>query len=93
MKGRERASRQSDEHWNCFRGNVGEASERRGRSHMGFSERTDTIVVIVVFDKSNTEWTIFDIFVFDVCVCTFCRIFGHGLIFVDFPVRIMQHQS
>ena len=38
--------RQSDElwNWNCFKGNVGETSERRGREHMGFSERIDTIV-------------------------------------------------
>ena len=35
--------RQSDEHWNCFKGNVGEPSERRGGTHMGFSERIDTI--------------------------------------------------
>ena len=32
----------SDEHWNCFKGNVGETSERRGGAHMGFSERIDT---------------------------------------------------
>ena len=36
---------------------------------MGFSERIDIIVFIVVFDKSSIEWTIFDKFVFDVCVC------------------------
>ena len=58
------------------RDNVGEASERRDRSHMGFSERIDTIVVIVVFDKSNIEWPIFDKkIVFDVCVCMFCCIY------------------
>ena len=34
--------RQSDEHWNRFKGNVGETSERRGGAHMGFSERIDT---------------------------------------------------
>ena len=33
--------RQSDEHWNSFKGDVGETSERRGGAHMGFSERTD----------------------------------------------------
>ena len=27
--------RQSDEHWNRFKGNVGETSERRGGAHMG----------------------------------------------------------
>ena len=43
---------------------------------MGFSERIDTIVVIVVFDKSNIEWPIFDKkIVFDVCVCMFCCIY------------------
>ena len=26
---------QSDEHWNRFKGNVGETSERRGGAHMG----------------------------------------------------------
>ena len=25
---------QSDKHWNCFEGNVGETSERRGRAHI-----------------------------------------------------------
>ena len=36
--------RQSDEHRNCFKGNVGERSERQGGAHMGFSERIDTIL-------------------------------------------------
>ena len=49
LKGRERQSDkhwkgQSDKHWNCFKGNTGETSERRGEAHMGFSERTNTIV-------------------------------------------------
>ena len=35
--------RQSDEHWNCFKGNIGETSERWGGAHMGFSERIDII--------------------------------------------------
>ena len=35
--------RQSDEHWKCFKGNVGETSERRGEARMGFSERIDTV--------------------------------------------------
>ena len=33
---------QPGEHWNRFKGNVGETSERRGGAHMGFSERIDT---------------------------------------------------
>ena len=36
--------RQSTEHWNCFKGNVRETSERRGGAHMGFSKRIDTIL-------------------------------------------------
>ena len=36
--------RQSDEHWNCFKGIVGETSQRRGGAHMGFFERIDTIL-------------------------------------------------
>ena len=37
--------RQSDEHWNCFKGKVSkETSQRRGGEHMGFSERIDTIL-------------------------------------------------
>ena len=31
--------RQSDEHWNCFKGNVEETSKSRDGTHMGFSER------------------------------------------------------
>ena len=36
--------RQSDEHWNRLKGNVGETSERRGGAHMGFSERIYAIL-------------------------------------------------
>ena len=36
--------RQSDEHWNCFKGNVGDISERRGGALKGFSERIDTML-------------------------------------------------
>ena len=38
--------RQSGEHWNSFKGNVGGTSERRGGAHncVGFSERMDTIL-------------------------------------------------
>ena len=35
---------QSDVHWNCFKGNTGETSERWGGVHMGFSECIDTIL-------------------------------------------------
>ena len=35
--------RQSDEHWNCFKGNIRETSERQGGAHMGFSKCIDTI--------------------------------------------------
>ena len=35
---------QSDEHWNCFKDNVGEISKKCGGAHMGFSEHTDTIL-------------------------------------------------
>ena len=34
--------RQSDECWNCFKGNVGDISERRGGAHMVISERINT---------------------------------------------------
>ena len=37
--------RQSDEHGNRFKGNVGETSERRGGAYMGFSERIETIFI------------------------------------------------
>ena len=36
--------RQSDEHWNSFKGNVGEISEKRGGAHEVFSARIDTIL-------------------------------------------------
>ena len=42
LKVRERVHRQSDEHWNRFKGDIGETSERRGGAHIGFSERIDT---------------------------------------------------
>ena len=34
--------RQSDEHWNRFKDNVGETSERWGGAHVGFPKHTDT---------------------------------------------------
>ena len=36
--------RQSDEHWNRSKCNVGETSERRDGAHVDFSERIDTIL-------------------------------------------------
>ena len=33
-----------DEHWNRFKGNVGETSERRGGAYVGFPECIDTIL-------------------------------------------------
>ena len=46
LEGAREVHRQSDEHWNRFKGNVGETSERWGGVHMGFSECLDT-----------TEWS------------------------------------
>ena len=40
--------RHSDEHWKCFKGNVGETSERRDGAYMGFSARTDTVLMAVI---------------------------------------------
>ena len=40
----ERGPSSIDEHWNRFKGNVGETSERRGGAPKGFSERIDTIL-------------------------------------------------
>ena len=37
-------SSQSDAHWNCFEGSVGETSEREGGVHISFSEGVDTIL-------------------------------------------------
>ena len=36
--------RQSDEHWNRFKGNLEETFERRIGAHVGISDRTDTIL-------------------------------------------------
>ena len=44
FRGRERVIRQLDQHWNCFKGNLGETRERRGGAHMGLLERIDTIL-------------------------------------------------
>ena len=41
---RDEGHRQSDEHENCFKGDVGETSERRVGAQTGFSERLDTIL-------------------------------------------------
>ena len=42
LKGRE-GHRQSDEHWNSLKGNVGETSDRLDGAHAGFSERIKII--------------------------------------------------
>jgi len=44
LKGRERAIVRPTNIGNHFKGNVREASERRGGAHTGFSEHTDTIL-------------------------------------------------
>ena len=44
LERRKEGHRQSDEHWNRFKGDVGETSERRGGAHMGFIEGIDTIL-------------------------------------------------
>ena len=36
--------RQSDEHWDRFKGDNGNISEKRGAAHIGFSERVYTIL-------------------------------------------------
>ena len=35
---------QLGKYWHCFEGNLGETAERRGRAHMGLSERYDAIL-------------------------------------------------
>ena len=44
LEGTREDHRQSDEHWNRFKGNVGETSERRTGENMDFSERIDSIL-------------------------------------------------
>ena len=44
LEGAREVHRQSDEHWNRFKGNVGETSERRTGGNVGFPERTDSIL-------------------------------------------------
>ena len=39
-----RGHRQAGQHWNCFKGNIGERCERQGGAHMGFPKRVDTIL-------------------------------------------------
>ena len=40
---RGKGHRQSDQHYNCSKGNSGETSERRGGAHMGFPYCVDTL--------------------------------------------------
>ena len=55
MRTRE-SHRQSDEHWNCFKGNVSkDTSQRRGGAHMSFSERTDTILNWIELKYKNNN--------------------------------------
>ena len=43
LKGREKViANHRDEHWNRFKDNVGETSERWGGAHVGFPKHTDT---------------------------------------------------
>ena len=46
--------RQSDQHWNGFKGNIGETLERRGGAHMGFPERIDTILNWTELNSNDT---------------------------------------
>ena len=62
--------RQSDEHWNRFKGHVGETSERRGGAHMGFSERMG-----VLLSSSSSSLLLLFLFVFVFFVCFFLCFF------------------
>ena len=44
---------QSDQRWNCFKGNIGETPERRGGAHMGLPECIDTIL-----NWTELNWTV-----------------------------------
>jgi len=44
LKSMREGHHQADEHWNHFKGNVEETSERQDGAHMGFSECIDTIL-------------------------------------------------
>ena len=35
---------QSDQHWNCFKGNTGKTPERQGGAYVGFPNTIDTIL-------------------------------------------------
>ena len=50
---------QSDQHWNCFKGNAGEISERRSGADMGFSERKDTTLNWTVLNAYNRYYVSF----------------------------------
>ena len=52
---------QSDEHWNCFKGNTGQTSERWDGAHMGFSKHSDTILnwtELLGWSQNKFYWTL-----------------------------------
>ena len=64
--------RHSDEHWNRFKGNVGESSERRGGEHMDFSERIYTILSWTELNWTQNQMKIEHVvYLHDVAVCLF----------------------
>ena len=62
--------RQSDEHWNHFKGEVGETSERWGGTHMGFSKCIDTILNWTEQVMPNNSQSIP---IFPYCPCHCCN--------------------
>ena len=48
--------RQSNQHWNCFKGNIGDTPERRCGAHMGFPERIDTILNWTELNWTELNW-------------------------------------
>ena len=62
--------RQSDEHLDRFKGNVGETSEKRGGALMGFSERINTILNLSELVAKDEPWQLQSVSVFSVSLVT-----------------------
>ena len=57
LEGTREGQRQSDQHWNCFKGNIEETQESRGGAHMDLPERIYTILNWTELNSTESKHT------------------------------------
>ena len=98
-----KSSSQSDERCNCFQGNVGGTSERRGGEYMGFPEHGDIILNWTELHRPAFAVDLVLQIEFSVCLCLCPRLLRVLLLFLtekqscladgDMPVKVRRRAA